>query len=123
MFELKHIKAVLRDPGLREELIESGSIPLEKYNFFDQQDLNTQNEIIENIDEIMQASAPFQALHPSPCEHLPDDAWIYGTKGVYVVRTQDGCVLFTRKADAVRYADEISKVSWEIAINEGWVEP
>jgi hypothetical protein len=50
--------------------------------------------------------------------------WVfYWSKGVYIVRTQDGCVFFTRKADAVRYADEISKVSWEIALNEGLVEP
>ena len=123
MFELKHIKAVLRDPELREELIESGSLPLEKYNFFDQQDPSTQDEIIENIDEIMQVRAPFQVRYPSPCEHLPDDAWIYGTKGAYVVSNQNGFVLFTRKADAVRYADEISKVSWEIALSEGLVEP
>ena len=40
MFELKHIQAV-RDPGLREKLIESGSLPINKYNFFDQQDLST----------------------------------------------------------------------------------
>ena len=52
---------------------------------------------------------------PPPFEQLPDDAWIYGTKGVYIVSNQDGSVLFTRKIDAVRYANNISSVSWEIA--------
>jgi hypothetical protein len=119
MFESKHINAVLRDAMLLELLLNCASIPLEKYIGFDQQNPEMQDEIIENIDGILQAYAPFQMQYASPVEQLPDDAWIYGTKGVYVVCTQDSCVLFTRKVEAVRYANEISKVSWEIARDEG----
>ena len=71
----------------------------------------------------MQASAPVQLIYQSPREHLSNDAWIYGTRGVYVVSNRDGCVLFTRKVDAFRYADKISKASWGIARDEGLVEP
>ena len=123
MFEFKHIRAVMQDAVLRKLLIKNGSLTLEKYINFDQQCPETQDEIVENIDETLQAHAPFQLHYSSPVEQLPDDAWIYGTKGVYVVRNQDGCILFTRKAAAVRYADEMSKVSWIIARDEGLVEP
>ncbi len=122
MFESKHINAVLRDTELRALLLNSASVPLENYLSFDQQSPEMQDEINENIDEILQAYAPFQARYSSPIEELPDDAWIYGTRGIYVVCTQDGCVLFTKKVEAVRYANEISKVSWEVARNEGLID-
>ena len=123
MFEFKHIRAVLQDAALRKLLLDNESLPLEKYINFDQQCREIQDEIVENIDEILQAHAPFQSHYSSPVQQLPDDAWIYGTRGVYVVRNQDGCILFTRKVAAVRYADEMSEVSWNIARDEGLVEP
>jgi hypothetical protein len=122
MFESKHINAVLRDTKLRAWLLKSTSIPLEIYSSFDQQSPEMQDEIIENIDEILQAYAPFQARYSSPVEQLPDDVLIYGTRGIYVVCTQDGFVLFTKKVEAVRYVNEISKVSWEVARNEGLID-
>jgi hypothetical protein len=114
MFELKHIKAILRDHTLRKELFEEKTIPLEAYLKFDQQTPEMRDEIIENIDGVLQAYAPVQCYYPSPYENFPDDAWIYGTKGVYVVSNQDGDVLFTRKIDAFKYANGISAVSWDI---------
>ena len=115
MFESKHIRAVLRDAGLRKKLLGNKAILLEQYNQFEQQSPEMQDEIVENIDDVLQAYAPVQLYYPSPFEQLPHDAWIYGTKGIYVVSNQDGSVLFTRKVDAVRYANNISSVSWEIA--------
>ena len=115
MFEPKHIRAILRDAGLRKVLLSNKSVPLEKYHKYDQQTLEVQDEIVETIDNVLQAFAPFQLYYSSPVEQLPDDAWIYGTKGVYVVNNQDGNVLFTRKIDAIRYANKLSKVSWETA--------
>lgn len=115
MFDLKNIKAILRDPNLRKELLLEKTIPLEAYLNFDQQTPEMRDEIIENLDGVLQAYAPVQCYFPSPYENLPDDAWIYGTKGVYVVSNQDGSVLFTRKIDAFKYANGISEVSAEIA--------
>lgn len=115
MFEPKHIRAIMRDAALREVLLRNKSIPLEKYQKFDQQTPEVQDEIVEAIDNVMQAFAPFQLYYSSPVEQLPDDAWIYGTKGVYVVNNQDGNVSFTRKIDAMRYANKLSKISWETA--------
>ena len=115
MFESKHIKAVLRDAALRNKLLSNKAIPLEKYNQFDQQSPEMQDEIVKNIYDVLQAYAPVQSYYASPFEQFPHDAWIYGTKGVYVVSNQNGSVLFTRKIDAVRYAKNISSVSWEIA--------
>jgi len=114
MFELKHIRAMLRDPALRK-LLSDKAIPLEKYHQFEKQSPEMQDEIVDSIDNLLQAYAPFQLFYPSPFEHLPDDAWIYGTKGVYVVRNQDGRVLFSRKIYAVRYANSISSGSLDIA--------
>jgi len=121
MFYSKHIKAVLRDAALRKALLNHGSITLEKYIDFDQQGPELKDEIIENINETLQAYGPFQLHYPSPVEQLPEDAWIYGTTGVYVVANQDGYVVFTRKVNAVRYADQMSSVSGQIASSEGWI--
>ena len=115
MFEPKHIRAILRDAALRKKLLVNKAIPLEKYDQFDKQSPELQDEIVENIDGVLQAYAPVQLYYRSPFEQLPDDAWIYGTKGVYVVSNQDGRALFTRKIDAVRYANNMSSVSWETA--------
>jgi hypothetical protein len=115
MFDLKHIRAILRDPTLRKELLKDKNIPLEAYIKFDQQTEEMRDEIIENIDGVLQAFAPVQICYPSPYDNLPDDAWIYGAKGVYVVSNQDGNILFTRKIDAFKYANEISAVSSDIA--------
>lgn len=122
MFELKHIRAVLRDATLRKILLSNEAISLEKYFFFDQQSAEIQDEIVENIVGVLQAYAPIQLHYPSPVEQFPDDAWVYGTKGVYVVSNQDGSVLFTRKVSAFRYASQMSSVSWEVARGEGLVD-
>jgi len=94
---------------------------MDKYVNFDKQPPELQDEIVENIDNVLQAHGLFQLIYSSPVEQLPWDVWIYGTRGVYVVSDQDGSELFTRKTAAVRYANKISKVSWEIADNEGLI--
>jgi hypothetical protein len=119
MFELKHVRAALRDPKLRQALLNDCEIPLERFENFDLQDPASQEDIIEAVDSALQGWAPFQLYFSSPVEGLPDDAWIYGTKGVYIVHNQDGSVVFTRKKDAIRYASDISAVSWTIAEREG----
>jgi hypothetical protein len=122
LFNLNHIKAVLANLNLQEILLtRDDSISIDQYNTYDLQSLEIQEKIIENIDEILQAYAPFQLYFQSPVEHLPDDAWIYGLRGIYVVNNQDGSVVFSRKSDAIKYADEMSTVSWEIATREGLV--
>ena len=85
MFELKHVRAAVRDPKLQRALLEDVQISLEKFKNFDQQDADIQDEIIEIVDSTLQALAPFRLYFSSPGDGLPDDAWVYGTKGVYVV--------------------------------------
>jgi len=119
MFELKHVRAALRDPKLNQELLNDREISLEKVKNFDLQDPASQEDIIEAVDSVLQAWAPFRLHFASPVDGLPDDACIYGTKGAYVVQNQDGSVVFSRKKDAIRYATGISAVSWKIAEREG----
>jgi len=119
MFELKHVRAALRDSKLRQALLKDCEIPLERFKTFDLQDPASQEDIIEAVDSVLQGCAPFQLYFSSPVDGLPDDAYIYGTKGVYVVQNQDGSIVFTRKKDAIRYASDISVVSWTIAEREG----
>ena len=121
MFELKHVRAAVRDPTLQRALLEDGQISLEKFKNFDQQDADTQDEITETVDSTLQALAPFQLYFSSPVDGLPDDAWVYGTRGVYVVQNQDGSIVFSQKKDALRYASDISEVSWKIAEGEGLI--
>jgi len=114
MYQLNHIKAVLRDENLRKLLLAENLFPLKSYIDFHEQPSEIQEQIQESLDNVLQAFAPFQMIYPSPVEQLPDDAWIYGAKGVYVVSTQDGSVVFSRKVDAMRYANERSAVSREV---------
>ena len=119
MFEKKHIKAALRDPSVRRALIDDGLITLDKYENLNLQDAATQEEIIEVINNALQDFAPFQMYFPSPVDSYPDIAWIYGTRGVYVLQHDIECVVFSRKVDAVRRATEISDALWHTAESSG----
>ena len=119
MFAVKHVKAIIRDPSLRKALIDHDPIPLDKFANFDLQDDATQTEIIETLDYTLQELGPFQLHFPSPVDCYPDIAWIYGTRGVYVLRHDVECIVFSRKVDAVRRATETSDALWHTAESSG----
>ena len=119
MFAPKHVKAILRDPLLRKALIADDPTPLDKFASFDLQDHDTQTEIIESLDCILQELGPFQRHFSSPVDSYPDIAWIYGTRGVYVLRHDVECIVFSRKVDAVRCATKISNALLDTAESSG----
>lgn len=119
MFEKKHLKAALHDPNVRQAVIDDSKIPLDKCENFDLQDATTQEEIIEAIDNALQELAPFQMHFSSPVDSHPDIAWLYGTRGVYVLRHDIECIVFSKKVDAVRRATEISDALWDTAESTG----
>lgn len=118
----KHVRAVLRNEKLKELLLlPSKELTLEDYKNYDNLNEEKLDIANENIIDAMEGYAPFSAYYPSPVEHLPDDAVIYGTKGFYFCTNQDGRVYFSNKKEALRYASEMSKTSWDDARAEGLV--
>ena len=118
----KTVRAVLRDKKLRKYLLSDRDISEAEYLSFDLLDEEKRDVASENVINVLDAFAPLILIYSSPVEHLPDDAAIYGTRGVYMLITQDGREFFSRKRDAIRLAESISKVSWEIAEQEGLIK-
>jgi hypothetical protein len=116
----KHIKALLNDKELRFHLLKNNELTIEDYKNYD--NLNDDKLDIANdeIFGVLAGYAPFQLYYTSPVEQFPDDAKIYGTKGVYLVMTQDDSVVFSRKNEALKFANDISKNSYSIAEAAGY---
>ena len=117
----KHIKALLKDNELSFRLLENNELTIEDYKNYDKlsgEKLDTAND---EIFDVLQGYAPFQRCYPSPIDQLPDDASIYGTRGVYLVITQDDSVVFSVKREALKYANQISYHSFSIAKAEGYL--
>ena len=118
----KHVRAVLRNEKLKELLLlPSKELTLEDYENYDSLNEEKLDIANENIIDVMEGYAPFNACYPSPVEDLPDDAFIYGTNGFYFCTNQNGHVYFSNKKEALKYASELSKTSWDDARAEGLV--
>ena len=111
------IKALLRDRGLRKNLLIDKGLSEEDYLSFDTLDEDRRETISENIINLLKSDALI-LVFSSPVEQFPDAATVYGTRGAYMVVTQDGTEFFSRKKDAIKYAESINKVLWEIAPQE-----
>ncbi len=118
----KTVRAVLRDRKLRKHLLSNRDLSETDYLSFDTLDEDKRDVASENVINVLKAFAPLILIYSSPVEQFPNDAEVYGTRGVYMVITQDGEELFSRKKDAIRSAESISKVSWEIAEQEGLIK-
>lgn len=116
----KHVKALLRDEALKNKLLSNQELSLQDYEHFDHLSFDKMDIASEEVINTLEAYAPFNVIYASPVEGLPNDAVIYGAKGVYMVTNQDGCVFFTRKRDALNYAGGISAVSWVVAKAQGY---
>jgi hypothetical protein len=116
----KTVRAVLKDRKLKKILLSDKSLTEEDYLSFDTLDDHRRDTVSENVIDAL-TTAAFVFAYPSPVEQFPDDATVYGTRGVYMVITQDDTEFFSRKKDAIRFAESISTVSWEIASQEGLI--
>ncbi len=115
------VRAVLLNKNLREHLLKDSSFSESDYISFDSLDEEKQDYISENIINVLEAFAPFILIYSGPLQEHPDDARIYGTRGAYMVRTQEGRDFFSRKNEAINFAQSISKVSWDIAKQAGFI--
>ena len=118
----KNIEAILRNKKIRQELLASTNLSLEDYSNFEKLDDEKRDEAYENIMNCIQAFATLILHYPSPVEEYPDDAVLYGVRGFYYVETQDIIKYFSSKKEAVKYADDVSSYSWELAKDCGWIE-
>lgn len=117
----KHIKALLKDKELSFHLLKNNELTIEDYKNYDNLSGDKLDIANDEIFEVLQGYAPFQCCYPSPVEQFPDDASIYGSKGVYLVRTQDDWLVFSTKREAIKFATDISKHSFSIAEAQGFL--
>ena len=118
----KTVRAVLRDRKLRKHLLSNSDLSETDYLSFDSLDEDKRDIASENVIDVLEAFAPLTLIYSSPFEHLPNDAEVYGTRGIYMVITQEDREFFSKKTDAIRSAEAASKVSWEISEQEGLVK-
>jgi len=111
----KNVQAILRNNKIRQELLSSTTLSLEDYANFENLNDEKADEAYENIMNCMQAFATVILHYPSPVEQYPDDAVLYGVRGFYFVETQDDITYFSSKKEAVKFADDISSNSWDLA--------
>jgi hypothetical protein len=120
----KTTRAIIRDPKLRKQLLSrrNGLSEID-YTSFDLLVSERRDLVSDQIIETLEAWAPFQLCYPSPIEQYPHDVKIFGTRGIYMVRTQEGETFFSNRRSAIRFADSLSKVSWQLAEAEGLLDP
>ncbi len=118
----KIVISVLHDKKLKKNLLRSKDVTEDDYKSFDSLSSDKRELAEYNLIETLKAFSPFIISFPSPIEQYPDDANIYGTRGAYMVTTQDGISFFNLKRAAIKHASDISKVSWEIARSEGLLD-
>ena len=119
-FTTKNVLTILRDRKLRDALLDDEDLTEQDYKSFDYLDQEKRDIAWENIVNALELYAPFQISYPSPIDQYPDDARVYGTRGFYMVWTQDDTYFFTTKRSALRFAESSSKVSWKIAREMGY---
>jgi len=118
----KNVQAILRNKKIKQELLDSTTLSLEDYANFEKLNDEKADEAYENIMNCMQAFATFILHYPSPVEQYPDDAVLYGVRGFYYVETQDVVKYFSSKKEALKFADDISSYSWDLAEKMGLTE-
>jgi hypothetical protein len=118
----KTVRAVLRDRKLRRHLLRDKELSEADYKTYDSLDQEKRDAVSENVINVLEAYAPFQIAYPSPVDEYPDDAQVYGTKGLYMVRTGDSIEFFSTKRSAVQIASTRSRVSWKIAREMGYLD-
>jgi hypothetical protein len=118
----KLLQAFLRDVRLRKELLLYGDLPEADYKYYDLLVQETRDIAWGDVVDVLEGCAPFQITYPSPVDQYPDDAKVYGTKGVYMVKTQEGIEFFSTKRAALELANSVSKVSWKVAKEMGYVD-
>lgn len=118
----KNVKAILRNKKIKQELLKSTTLSLEDYANFENLNDEKKDEAYENIMNCMEAFATLILHYPSPVEQYPDDAVLYGVSGFYYVKLEDDIKYFSSKKEAVKFADEISSNSWNLAEKMGLTE-
>lgn len=118
----KTVRAVLRNRKMRRCLLPDEELTEEDYRNYDLLDEEKRDSASENVINALEAYAPFQVFYPSPVEQYPDDAAIFGARGVYMVRTQDGIDFYSTKRAAVQFASSLSRVSWKVAKEMGFLD-
>lgn len=118
----KNVQAILRNKKIRQELLSSTMLSLEDYANFENLNDEKADEAYENIKNCMEAFATVILHYPSPVEQYPDDAVLYGVRGFYYVETQDVIKYFSSKKEALKFADDISSYSWDLADDLGLTE-
>lgn len=118
----KNVKAILRNKKIKKELLNLTTLSLEDYANFENLNDEKKDEAYENIMNCMQAFATLILHYPSPVEQYPDDAVLYGVRGFYYVELEDDIKYFSSKKEAVKFADEISSNSWDLAEELGLTE-
>ena len=120
---IKHIKATLRNKHLKKYLLKNKNLTIQDYLNYDVSNEEKQDEIYQEILGVMRAFAPEMINYGTPIEEYPDDALFFGTRGFYIVETPDlNIEFFTNRNEALKYAKAISKNSWEVAKQSGWLD-
>jgi hypothetical protein len=108
------IRALLRETVLRESLLQDGAIAENDCLLYDHLPQERREQIQAEVAEVLQGLASFHLVYSSPVDELPDDATVYGARGIYMVVNQDVREYFSQKRQAVRFADSLSRVSWSV---------
>ena len=118
----KNIQAILRNKKIKQEILNSDTLSLEDYINYESLNDDKMSEAYENIINSMEAFATEICYYQSPVEIFPDDAVLYGIRGFYIVKLQDDVKFFSSRKEAVKFADDVSSYSWELAKDCGWIE-
>jgi len=118
----KTVQAVLRDRKLRRCLLRDKELSEAEYRAYDLLTQDKQDIAAENVINASEAYAPVQVVFPSPVDQYPDDATISGTRGVYMVCIQEDREFFSTKRAAMQRANEVSRESWKVAKEMGYLD-
>jgi hypothetical protein len=120
----KTTRAVIRDSKLRKHLLcRRTGLSEDDFKSFDLLESERRDLVSDQIVEVLDAWAPFRLCYPSPIEQYPHGVEIFGTRGIYIVRTQEGLSFFSNRRSAIRFATSLSTVSWQLAESEGLLDP
>jgi hypothetical protein len=118
----KTVQAVLRDRKLRRCLLRDKELSEAEYRSYDHLDQEKQDIAAENVINALEAYAPVQVFFPSPVDQYPDDAKVFGARGVYMVCIEGNRKFFSTKRAAMQLATSVSRVSWAIAKEMGYLD-